>query len=164
MAYDKITTEYMVHKTGEPWFLTVNSDGTQAEQVAECARLSPNGVAVVKALPVRHPKVGTVSISGTTNIETGAASELSCVISGDATDLVYRWSTGCQSIAIVGPKTNMTVQVSGTSATTAGGGNCWLLCTVTSASAIDGSGTGEVSMTVTDPPEPAKTVVNTVKK
>ena len=98
--------------------------------------------------------IGTVSISGNTDIETGSASEFSCVCSGDATDLVYRWSTNSSNIAIVGTKTSMTVQVSGTSAT---GGNCFLMCTVTSKTATDGSGGAQAKITVADPPAPAKT-------
>ena len=105
--------------------------------------------------------IGTVSISGTTEIETGSASELSCVCSGDATDLVYRWSTNSANIAIVGPKSDMTVQVSGVSATS---GNCWLLCTVSSATATDGSATAEIKITVEDPPAPAKITAKTAKK
>ena len=112
-----------------------------------------SNVASTPPKPITPTTIGTVSISGNTDIETGSASELSCVCSGDATDLVYRWSTGCGSIAIVGPKTNMTVQVSGISATS--GGNCWLLCAVTSATASDGSGDAQASMTVTDPPAPS---------
>ena len=98
--------------------------------------------------------IGTVSISGTTEIETGSASELSCVCSGDATDLVYRWSTNSANIAIVGSKSSMTVQVSGVSETS---GNCWLLCSVSSPTATDGSTAGQASITVSDPPSPAKT-------
>ena len=112
--------------------------------------------------PAPPTTIGTVSISGNTDIETGSASELSCVCSGDATDLVYRWSTGCGSIAIVGPKTNMTVQVSGISATS--GGNCWLLCAVTSATASDSSGDSQASMTVSDPPSATKTTAKAAKK
>ena len=108
-------------------------------------------------------KVGTVSISGNTDIETGSASEFSCVFSGDCIDPVYRWSSSCEHIAIVGPKTNMTVQVSGISASFSHP-KCWLLCTVTSATAIDGSGTGEAQITVNDPPVPAKTTAKTTKK
>ena len=111
--------------------------------------------------PAPPTTIGTVSISGNTDIETGSASELSCVCSGDATDLVYRWSTGCGSIAIVGPKTNMTVQVSGISATS---GNCWLLCAVTSATASDSSGDSQASMTVSDPPSATKTTAKAAKK
>ena len=105
--------------------------------------------------------IGTVSISGTTTIETGSATYLSVVCSGNATDLVYRWSSGCGSIAIVGPKTSMTVQVSGISATS---GNCWLLCAVTSASATDGSGDAQAAITVSDPPAPTKTTAKAAKK
>lgn len=105
--------------------------------------------------------IGTVSISGTTEIETGSASELSCVCSGDATDLVYRWSTNSSNIAIVGPKTSMAVQVSGVSATS---GNCFLMCAVTSPTATDGSGTGQTKITVTDAPAPAKTTAKAAKK
>ncbi len=105
--------------------------------------------------------IGTVSISGTTEIETGSASELSCVCSGDATDLVYRWSTNSANIAIVGSKSSMTVQVSGVSATS---GNCVLLCTVTSPTATDGSGTGQTGIVVSDPPAPAKTTTKAAKK
>jgi len=111
--------------------------------------------------PPPAPTIGTVKVDGTTNIETGSASYLSCVCSGNATDLVYRWSTGCGSIAIVGPKTAMTVQVSGISATT---GNCWLLCAVTSATASDGSGDAQAAITVSDPPAPAKVVTKAAKK
>ena len=99
--------------------------------------------------------IGAVSISGNTDIETGSASEFSCVCDGDATDLVYRWSTNSSNIAIVGTKTSMTVQVSGVAATS---GNAFLMCTVTSASAADGSGGAQVKVSVTDPPAPAKTV------
>ena len=108
-------------------------------------------------------KVGTVSISGNTDIETGSASEFSCVFSGDCTDPVYLWSESCEHIAIVGPKTNMTVEVSGISASFSHP-KCKLLCTVTSATAIDGSGTGEVEITVTDPPAPAKVTTRTARK
>ena len=108
-------------------------------------------------------KVGTVSISGNTDIETGSASEFSCVFSGDCTDPVYLWSESCEHIAIVGPKTNMTVEVSGISASFSHP-KCKLLCTVTSATAIDGSGTGEAEITVTDPPAPAKTTAKAAKK
>ena len=92
--------------------------------------------------------IGTVSISGTTDIETGSASEFSCVFTGDCTDAVYRWSTNSSNIAIVGTKTSQTVQVSGVAAT---GGNCFLMCTVTSASATDGSGGAQVKITVDRP-------------
>ena len=108
-------------------------------------------------------KVGTVSISGNTDIETGSASEFSCVFSGDCTDPVYLWSESCEHIAIVGPKTNMTVEVSGISASFSHP-KCKLLCTVTSATAIDGSGTGEAEITVTDPPAPAKVTTRAAKK
>ena len=161
MAYDKITTEYMVHKTGEQWFFPVNSDGTEVEKVAECARLSPNGVEAITVAPILKPTIGTVTINGTTDVETGSATELSCTFSGDAPDVTYRWSTNSSNIAIVGSKTGMTVQVSGVSAT---GGNCWLLCAVSSPTASDGSATGQTKITVTDPPAPAKTVVKTVRK
>ena len=111
--------------------------------------------------PVPPTTIGTVSISGTTDIETGSASELSCVCSGNATDLVYRWSSSCEHIAIVGAKTNMTVQVSGISETS---GNCFLLCAVTSATATDGSGDTQAAITVTDPPAPAKATTRAAKK
>ena len=110
--------------------------------------------------PAPAPTIGTVKIDGNTNIELGVASYLSCVCSGNATDLVYRWSTGCGAIAIVGPKTAMTVQVSGISATS---GNCWLLCTVTSPTASDGSGDAQAAITVS-PPAAAKTTAKAAKK
>jgi len=109
------------------------------------------------------PTIGTVKIDGTTDVETGAATELSCTFSGKATDATYRWSTGCGSISIVGPKTNKTVQVSGISATNPGGGNCWILCAVSSTTASDGPTNGQASVTVTDPPSPAKVVTKTAK-
>lgn len=118
----------------------------------------------VQGMPnIASATIGTVSISGTTDIETGSASEFSCVFTGDCTDPVYRWSSSCEHIAIVGPKTNMTVQVSGISASFSHP-KCWLLCTVTSATAIDGSATGQAQITVNDPPEPAKTTAKTAKK
>ena len=105
--------------------------------------------------------IGTVSIDGTTDIETGSASEFSCVFTGDCTDPVYRWSTNSANIAIVGTKTSKTVQVSGVAATS---GNCFLLCAVSSKTATDGSGDAQIKISVTDPPAAAKTTAKTAKK
>tara|TARA_R110001592_G_scaffold71021_3_gene217311 strand:+ start:4485 stop:5123 length:639 start_codon:yes stop_codon:yes gene_type:complete len=92
--------------------------------------------------------IGSVTIDGNTDIETGSTSSLSCACDGDATDLVYRWSTNSANIAIVGTKTSKTVQVSGISETS---GNCFLMCTVTSATATDGSGGAQAQISVSDP-------------
>ena len=105
--------------------------------------------------------IGTISISGNRDIETGSASEFSCVFTGDCIDPVYRWSTNSSNIAIVGTKTSKTVQISGVSATS---GNCWLLCTVSSATATDGSGDAQTKITVTDPPAPAKVTTRAATK
>jgi hypothetical protein len=43
------TTEYVVHTTGDRWFIPVNSDDSMADQLAECQKLSPNGSEVVAA-------------------------------------------------------------------------------------------------------------------
>lgn len=55
MAYDGLTVEYMVHTTGDPFFIPGNcqaptnshdnpDNGTNAQRLAQCEKLSPDGV------------------------------------------------------------------------------------------------------------------------
>ena len=103
-------------------------------------------------------KIGTVSISGTADITTGASSELTCSFSGDCIDPVYRWSTTCEHISIEGAKTNSSVQIRGLTESFSHP-KCYLLCTVTSATAMDGSANGQVQITVTDPSPEGKALI-----
>jgi len=58
MAYDGLTVEYYVAADGDPFFIPGNvqaptnshdnpDNGTKAERLAGCQKLSPDGVAVV---------------------------------------------------------------------------------------------------------------------
>ncbi len=48
MAYSGLTVEYTVKTTGDRWFIPVNAPtATTSEQLAQCARTSPDGVEVV---------------------------------------------------------------------------------------------------------------------
>ena len=55
MAYEGLTVEYMVKTTGDNWFIPGNcqaptsshdnpDNGTTAERLAQCVKLSPDGV------------------------------------------------------------------------------------------------------------------------
>lgn len=149
MAYTKITTEYMVHKAGDPWFVPFNSDGTTEEMAAECKKLSPNGSEVVTDLPpepIVQTTIGTVTISGTLDVETGAATDLSATFSGDATDVTFKWYSDATNIAAPNPKTLAATKVTGIAEGTAS-----ISCTLSSLTASDTSKSKSVSVTVTDP-------------
>jgi hypothetical protein len=55
MAYEGLTVEYMVKTTGDQWFVPGNcqaptnshdnpDNGTKAQRLAQCGKLSPDGV------------------------------------------------------------------------------------------------------------------------
>ena len=51
MAYTGLTVEYYVKTTGDRWFIPVNApDATKAQQVAQCSKVSPDGVEVAPAV------------------------------------------------------------------------------------------------------------------
>jgi hypothetical protein len=149
MAYTKITTEYMVHKAGDTWFVPVNSDGTTEEKVAECQKLSPYGSEVVTDVPpapIIKPTIGTVTISGTLDVETGTATDLSATFSGDATDVTFKWYSDATNVAEPNPKTLAATKVAGIAEGTAS-----ISCKLSSLTASDPSKSKSVSVTVTDP-------------
>ena len=48
MAYSGLTVEYTVKTTGDRWFIPVNAPtATTANQLAQCAKTSPDGKEVV---------------------------------------------------------------------------------------------------------------------
>ena len=48
MAYEGLTVEYMVNKTGDLWFQPSNTDVTATvTELNQCKALSPDGVEVV---------------------------------------------------------------------------------------------------------------------
>ena len=96
--------------------------------------------------PLVKPTIGVVSITGTTAVETGSATDVSVQFDGKAADVVYDWRTSSTEIAIVGAKNAMTVQVSGVAA-----GTGKLTVTLTSATATDSPKAAETDVTVTDP-------------
>ena len=49
MAYDGLTVEYAVNTTGDRLFIPVNApDATTAQQLAQCVKVSPDGVESVE--------------------------------------------------------------------------------------------------------------------
>ena len=45
MAYSGLTVEYAVNATGDRLFIPVNApDATKAQQLAQCVKVSPDGV------------------------------------------------------------------------------------------------------------------------